>query len=181
MYEIKVAIKGIAPLLINRFLADQKSGKKSVEELRAEAIKKLHFDEDGNCCVTAEMIKSSLVYGSNMAGIKEGRKSIGQFLKATVFVEPKNILLGKTKPDFIDERAGRIPPRTGSVVMLYRGGFNQGWEVNFKFLVTDDKRTVENIKNSLIAAGTLTGIGSGRPDNGRFIITKWEVSNGRKS
>ena len=181
MYKINVQIKGIAPLLINGF-TDDKPGKKSVDEYRAIALAKLHRDEKGQCCVTAEMVKSCAINGIGMAGIKFGRKSFTQFFKATVFIEPRNIPIntGIKEPDFIDNRMGRIPPGPrGSAVMIYRPGFNQGWTVNFTLVVQDDKTTNDMIKGAFEGAGLLSGLGAGRPDFGRFQITKWEVSNAR--
>jgi hypothetical protein len=174
MYKINVSIKGIAPLLINAF-SDQKSGKKSKDEYTEEALNKLHRTDDGDCCVTSEMVKASLITGASMAGIKLGRKSITQYLKAAVFVEPRNITLGTKEPDLIDKRMGRIPPGPrGAAVMLYRPLFNEGWEVSFSFLVSHDIILEKDLKLALSEAGILAGIGAGRPDFGRFEITKWQ-------
>lgn len=180
MYQVKVTYKGIAPLLINAF-SDEKAGRKSDVDYMAEALRKLHRTDDGECCITAEMIKSCLVAGSSMSVLKLGRKSLVQYLKATVFVEPRQVTLGKKKPDFIDKRMGRIPPGPrGAAVMLYRPGFKEGWQISFKFVVSDDRVTLGLLKQAADDSGLLVGLGSGRPDFGRFVITQWEVSDGQR-
>lgn len=177
MYTVNVTIKGIAPLLINAFTEQEKGGKKSEEDYIEEAEAKLHRTENGECCLTGEMIKASLIYGSSMAVLKQGRKSLGQYLKAAVFVDPRNVSLGKKQADFIDKRMGRIPPGPrGSAVMLYRPGFHEGWEVSFQFIVTLDTVLERDVKQAFSQAGILVGIGAGRPDFGRFEITKWQAN-----
>lgn len=178
MYKIKVALKGDTQLIINQFVEGQKAGKKSVKEYNIEAMAKLHRDEKGQCCITEEMIKSCVLNGIGMKGIKNGRKSLGQYWKAVAHTYPKNIPINKgvKEPDGIDARPGRIPPGPrGSMVMLYRPFFKEGWTLDFTVEILDDTITEDLIKQSFEAAGLLSGLGAGRPDYGRFSVTKWEV------
>lgn len=189
MYKIICRIKGIAPLLINspteralRSIEDGiGGGRQSGEERAKEAYEKLHRTEDGECAITAEMIKGCLLGGSSMANLKVGRRALSQFLKATVFIDPPKISLGKKEPDVIDKRWGRIPPGPrGNAVIIYRPAFKEGWEAEFTFVVSDSRREATQIKQAFDEGGLLVGIGSGRPDYGRFKITKWEVIDGTK-
>jgi len=177
LYKIKVSTEGKAQLLVNQFVEGGKSGKKSEKDYTGEAMAKLHRDEKGQCCITEEMIKSCVLGGISMGGIKFGRKSLGQYWKAVAHIEPKNVPINKgvKEPDGVDVRPGRIPPRTGAMVMLYRPIFKDGWTLDFTVLIADDRITEDLVHDAFNSAGLLAGLGAGRPDFGRFIVTKWEV------
>jgi len=178
LYSIQVSTEGKAQLLVNQFVADTKPGKKDVKKYTEEAMAKLHKDEKGQCCITEEMIKSCVLNGISMGGIKFGRKSLGQYWKAVAHIEPKNVPINKgvKEPDGIDVRPGRIPPGPrGSMVMLYRPLFKVGWTLDFTVLIADDRITEDLVHESFNSAGLLAGLGAGRPDFGRFEVTKWKV------
>jgi len=44
---------------------------------------------------------------------------------------------GVKEPDGVDVRPGRIPPRTGAMVMLYPSIFKDGWTLDFTVLIAD--------------------------------------------
>jgi hypothetical protein len=178
VYRIQVSTEGKAQLLVNQFVEGTKSGKKSTKEYTAEAMSKLHKDEKGRCCITEEMIKSCVLNGISMGGIKFGRKSLGQYWKAVAHIEPKCVPInnGVKEPDGIDVRPGRIPPGPrGSMVMLYRPLFKVGWTLDFTVEILDDRITEDLVHEAFNSAGLLAGLGAGRPDFGRFVVTKWEI------
>jgi hypothetical protein len=178
LHKVKVSLEGKAQLLVNQFVADTKPGKKDVKKYTEEAMAKLHRDEKGQCCITEEMIKACVLNGISMGGIKFGRKSLGQYWKAVAHIDPKNVPIngGVKEPDGIDMRPGRIPPGIrGSMVMLYRPLFKDGWKLNFILEILDDRITEDLVHEGFNSAGLLAGLGAGRPDFGRFVVTKWEV------
>jgi hypothetical protein len=61
------------------------------------------------------------------------------------------------------------------MVMLYRPIFKDGWTLDFTVLIADDRITEDLVHDAFNSAGLLAGLGAGRPDFGRFIVTKWEV------
>lgn len=185
MYRITGKIKGIAPILFNRMLDDElepPSGKASskgritTEARIEEAAKRVCRDEHG-IFLPGWNFKQCLLEGCKKSGLKVGRGSLMPYLAATVF--PDHCLyFGKDEPDFIHEHWGRRPPRTGGACIIRRPAFREGWELSFGLNVTDDRRTPGEIRRSLDEAGLLVGIGSWRPEYGRFIVIEWQVEGG---
>ena len=49
------------------------------------------------------------------------------------------------------------------------------WQFDFEISVFDDSLESEGeLKASLDAAGIFCGLGTGRPDYGKFSVTRWE-------
>ena len=94
-----------------------------------------------------------------------------------MFVEDEHGLFFGTKdPDGIHESIGKRPPRTGAACVIRRPMLNTGWHLPFTLMVVDDRRPADNIRRAIEEAGLLCGMGSWRPEYGRFILTDWEVS-----
>lgn len=182
MYRVKVSIQGVAPILFNRFseeaqdaLDKGKTGgvfSKARKERELEA--KLYKNGEGQLYIPPHALKECLLQGATKGSLKYGKKGLAPFLKALIFVEEQALLLGKTMPDFIDERIGRRPPRTGGACVIRRPGVNAGWAVSFTLVVGDERIPEEHIKSALEEAGLLVGLLDGRPEFGRFVVTQWE-------
>lgn len=183
MYHITATIEGIAPLLFNRFTAEaqekmdnkQTGGTRTVAQKKAEALTKVYRNGHG-MFVPAANVKKALIQGAQKSSLKYGKKALWPFIEATVFFTEQELLLGKDEPDFVDERTGRIPPKTGARVVIRRPGVNTGWKLTFGLLVTDDRIAQDDIKKSLEEAGLLSGICDNRPEFGRFIVKEWKVA-----
>jgi hypothetical protein len=183
MYTINGRIRGLAPILFNAFTestignlrAGTTGGTFTDEQRMQEAMEKLHRGPGGDIVLPSWNFKVCLIEGSKMAGLKEGRKSIAPFLLATVFVQGE-MTFGKTAPDFIHEVTGRRPPKTGGACLVKRPAFREGWEIPFTLSVVDDRRSPDHIRRALEEAGTLVGLGSWRPEYGRFLVTDWQVA-----
>lgn len=181
MYEINVRIKGIAPVLFNRFSeeAQQKmaqrrtGGTPTAEEIEQESEGKLYKNKQG-IYMPSTWIKAAMLGGCQMANLKYGRRGFYSYLQGGVFVKEREILTGKHSPDFVHERVGRIPPKTGGAAILRSPGFKEGYEISFTLIVVDDSLPEQHIRDALETGGIYKGIGSGRPDFGRFTITHWQ-------
>lgn len=178
MYTIKGTIEGVAPILFSRpdpekLEATTGGPKKTAEEKQAEIPLRLHKNANG-VYVPKNMFKNCLLEGVTKANLKErGNISQRPYLEATVF--PKDHLyFGKMEHDDVLETWGRIPPKTGAAVVLRYPMMNPGWKLDFALLVADDSRRPGDIKRALEAGGLLVGIGSWRPEYGRFMVTDWE-------
>ncbi len=186
MRLLEARITGIAPFLHNRFLVDQdeenesESSKKrkqpgrkfSISEHREMCLDKIYRDDQIGIYCPAVNIKKCMIAGARLSSLKYGKKAITTFMEALVFISPERVSFGKTVHDYIDERPGRIPPRTGARVMLYRPAFSGGWQLEFNIEIVDDRLPIDNIKLSLEEGGILNGLGDGRPNFGRFTV-KW--------
>ena len=182
MYRIKGRIQGVAPLLYNRLTEEalegvatgKTGGHFTVEQRREQAMQKVHKNGLG-LYIPGWNFKQCFLEGCSRARLKEGRFGLSRFLAATVFVEG-DLLFGKEEIDFLHEHWGRIPPGPrGKAVIVRRPAMDTGWELPFTLMVVDDRRNAEQIRISIEEAGMLVGLGSWRPEYGRFILTEWEV------
>jgi hypothetical protein len=177
MYRITGVIEGVAPLLFNRpdpeTLEAPNPGKRSAAQRLKEAEARIYKNGHG-VFLPKHNFKKCLLDGSGKAGMKVGMKSLAQFLDASVFVED-DLLFGQDSYDFMHAVPGRVPPRTGAMVMIRRPAMQTGWQLPFALQVVDDRRVPEQIRMALDEAGMLAGLGSWRPEYGRFIVTEWNV------
>jgi hypothetical protein len=180
MYRIKGKIEGMADILFNAPppIEDTKGAgkapsKMSADELRVEAMKKLHRDARGLFLPETALLES-LFAGSNRAGLKDGRRALSGTLKATLFVEG-GLLFGREEPDYIHEVWGRVPPRTGGMVVLRRPALTTGWTLPFTLLVADDRIGAGQVREALDTAGLLVGVGAWRPIHGRYKVVEFET------
>ena len=182
MYTVIGKLKGVAPILFNRMteasessLATGSAGGKLTEDQRMEeALLKVYRGEQG-IFLPSWTFKQVMLAGCKKAGIKRGKASLAPFLEATVFPDHE-LPFGKEAPDFIHEHWGRRPPKTGGACMIKRPAFREGWELSFRLSVVDDRIPAGDIRKSLDEAGLLVGMGSWRPEYGRFVVTEWSVS-----
>ena len=180
MYKLNVTIEGLAPILFNRWTDDAQQklrsgatgGKFTDDQRLAEALEKTYTNDDGDLVIPGWNLKKCILEGSNRAGLKEGRAAMSKFLAATIFVEG-DPSFGVTEPDFIDERMGRRPARTGGAVLIKRPGLRAGWRLPFTINVVDDRRDEAAIRRATEEAGLMVGLCDFRPEFGRFAIADW--------
>lgn len=173
MIRITGTIEGVAPLLFSRMYANLggPGGKPSPEAIEQEPYLKLHRDDEHGCFIPGTSFKQALLGGAKMGKVQDGRRNYSVVLEATLFPEG-NFYLGKQTYDDVLETWGRRPPGPrGAAIMLRYPRFVAGWAAPFSMILTQgDGNTVEAIKRSLDAAGLLVGVGSWRPEYGRFIV-----------
>ena len=182
MYWVDVTIEGIAPILFHRMTEEEQEsmaqsrtgGTRTVAQKRKEALSKVYRNGDGLFC-PGENIKKALLQACTKASLKYGKKALYGYVEALVFIEPHQVSFGKLEPDFVDERVGRIPPRTGGRVIIYRPGLHEGWVLSFTLAVMDDRIPEDHLKRALDEAGVLVGLCDHRPEFGRFVVKKWET------
>jgi hypothetical protein len=188
MLQIKGTITGIAPILFNRMLEGElepdlgkssAKGRVSVEDRIEEAKERCYKNEKG-LYLPGWNFKVCLLEGVKRSGLKVGRGSLMPYMQASLFPDEKLYFIGKAGPDFIHTTWGRRPPRTGGACMVRRPALTEGWQLAFHLNLMDDRRRPEEVQRSLEEAGLLVGLGSWRPEFGRFIITEWEIQNGSK-
>ena len=181
MYRIEGKVQGVAPILFNRMLEGElepppgKSGKGRVtrEERIEEAQQRVYFDEHG-LYLPAWNFKQCLLEGCKRAGLKVGRGSLAPYLAATIFPDQR-LYFHKNEADFMHEWWGKRPPKTGGACIIRRPALREGWELTFGLNMMDERRTEGEVRRSLDEAGLLVGLGSWRPEYGRFIVVEWQV------
>lgn len=199
MRTFKASIKGVTPLLPNRYVEEieiveaigAKPRDKSKEDEWRQREALLRFHENGRGpYLPGRNIRSAMIEGANASGMKHkmGRTSskLGPFLRRGIIVEPQELLfpaemvkqLEKARKNGngfpLHRDVVRIPPVTGALVVKYWPKLEE-WGFDFSMNVFDDSLESENeLRGALESAGVFCGLGTGRPDYGKFTVTLWE-------
>jgi hypothetical protein len=175
MKKVEVKIKGVVPLLQNRFVgeveesASQKSG---VVDHSEDWRNALYFDEKLGVYEPAEHIWGAMIKAAvNFQIPGKGKKTYKDLMKSAIIIEPDKIPLGKKEPDEIDKRPVVI---RGSRILRERPMMKEGWELSFAIDILDEQLATEVVKKILEYAGRYVGIGDYRPRFGRFEITEFK-------
>ena len=172
MEKVKVKIKGIAPLLSNKFnIADNdgKAGRKDKQYVpKEEADKLLYFDETIGCYAPSSWIEASIREAAK--SFKQGRGSYKNTILSSVFIDQEKIPLKKKTYDEIDQRFARIQQNG---IVKCRPRFNT-WELEFDISFDAERISKENLELILKEAGAIKGIGDYRPKFGRFEVVLFE-------
>lgn len=175
MYTIDAAIRGTAPFLYNRYTEKARAGKLRKEELLEEATRRVYRNDAGELIVPRWNLKRCLMDGAQRGEVKHGKKSIVPYFQALVVVDG-DPSFGTPDYDRVDEHLGRIPPRTGPMVMLYRPLLETGWRLTFRLLVADTTIHPDTVRQIVTFAGVLVGLGAWRPEYGRFVLDAFVVA-----
>lgn len=175
MQEVKVAIKGLTPLVMDKLdvetiINPNRVPKKYTEEvLQTMAEHSLYTNKDG-LFVPSRNVKKCLIEGAKMGRIKLNvRQNLYPFIEASVFVNPSEISLGKKNPDNYIQFPMR---RKDGNVIPKRLPICTEWQLSFTLAIYDDEIT-DKVKEALTIAGISVGLGNQRPEYGRFEVTKW--------
>lgn len=174
MKKVKVTIKGIAPLLQNRFSVPEEdptwkehSGFKDYSE---GVLKALYLDEKGVICQPGDHIWGSLVKAAvNFKIVGKGKKTYKDLIKSALFVHPDLIPHKETKWE-VDRRPVVIQR---SRIVRERPRLD-AWSLEFEIEIIDEQLPVDVIHKILEYAGQRVGIGDFRPRYGRFMVTEFK-------
>lgn len=199
MRTFTARIEGLTPLLPNRYVeeteiieaigAKPRDKSKTDEWRQREAL--LRFHENGHGpFMPGRNIRSAMIEGAHASGIKHkvGRtqSKLGPYLRRGIIVKPDELLYAKDVVKNLEKaRANggdfplhrdvvRIPPVTGALVVKY-WPMLQDWAFDFTITVFDDSLESEGeLKAALESAGVFCGLGTGRPDFGKYKVVLWE-------
>jgi len=176
--EIKysVSIKGVSPLLMNRFLPaellETKVKRGSTKDVSVED--KLYVTEDGEPYVPSTYIRNSLIEAGKSIRIKgRGKSTYSKLLGSSLIVQPDNIIINSST-GWESFTVTAVNPTTKGRMMVTRPMFKD-WKLSFEAVVLDDIPE-EVFRDILDEAGRYVGIGDWRPAKkgmyGKFIVTK---------
>lgn len=175
MKSINIKIKGIVPLLQNRFVGeeDENAAERTGVIDRSENWKQaLYSDKKLGIYEPSEHIWGSMIKAAvNFQIPGKGKKTYKDLIKSAIIIEPDKIPLGKKEPDEIDKRPVVI---RGSRIVRQRPMMKEGWELSFTVNILDEQLPAEAVKRILEHAGRFVGIGDFRPRFGRFIIERFK-------
>lgn len=170
-YEVE--IKGVSPLLQNRFAGEATIGttkKKSEASKENKVEDTLYQLPDGTVYQPSESIKQALIEAGK--AFKQGKSNKSKTFASFVIVEPEAI--GHKNQKWITDRRAVVIPSTRGRVMRNRARFDE-WALKFEVSVLDDNEIDEKLlHDALDYAGHYIGIGDYRPQKkgmyGRFIV-----------
>lgn len=185
MYHIVGEIEGVVDLLFNAWtkraidglIRPNPGGRLSQAQMLEEAEQKVHRNGKRLVIPKANQ-KKCLLAGIKLAKLKEGRGSLIPYVEATVFAE-KDMELDREKFDYMHEAIGRNE-NTGQAIWILRPAVRAPWRGKYSFFVTDDRRNADTLRRGWEEAGLLNGLGSFRPEYGRFLVKSWEVVKSTK-
>jgi hypothetical protein len=181
MYLIEGQLAGLAPFLWNRMVDSSVldtgiSGIPSTKDGRLEeAEKKVYVGADGDLCIPRLTLKRVILDGARESKIKVSKVFLSKLVAGAVFVD-SDPSFGVSKRDFIHEAVGKIPPRTGKAAIIRRPALDTGWSLSFRLNVLDEFAAIpsDQLKAAVALAGVRIGMGSWRPEFGRFMVARWD-------
>lgn len=177
MKTYKVGLRFSTDYLQARFTDD---AKKELEQLISKGIAKtkndswavlLHIDDNG-IFIPALQLRNCLVNAGKEFKVKKQRRSMMQWVISNLMVEPEQIYLKKQEPDKV---ITSYPARKdGNRVTIKHPAILKGTEFEVSIVSLDDDMEDEAIKNLIIMAGKMYGIGARRRDMfGRFELLEF--------
>lgn len=183
-YFLTLGIRGVAPILLHRYQAEdveakKKAGKNSAAKNTDNIEAYVYRNEKGEICLPGTYIYACLQdAGRYMQDPRSPRKSARDLIKAGIV--PIDSLApfmrdGKTFTDWDYVDVQRVTINRAAVTR-HRPAFNAGWQVEWRLLVNApewlEPHTVAQLANN---AGRLCGIADFRPTYGRFVVTRFDV------
>jgi hypothetical protein len=170
----KVEIKGVSPLLQNRFAGEETIGKtkKKSETSRENDVEDTMYKlPSGELYQPSDCIKQTLIEAGK--AFKQGKSNKSKTFASFVIITPEAII-HKNQKWTTDRRAVVIPSTKGRV-MRNRCRFEE-WSLGFNVQVLDDAEIDEKLlHDALEYSGHYIGIGDYRPQKkgmyGRFIVS----------
>jgi len=167
-----VEIKGITPLLQNRFAGGEPdtSTKKKTATTKENMVEDTLYEVNGKTYHPAEAIRQALIESGK--AFKKGKSNLSKTFASFCMVSPDAIPL---KEKWITDRRAVVIPSTKGRVMRNRAKY-ETWTLKFQITILDDDEISEKVlHDALDYAGHYIGIGDYRPQKkgmyGRFIVS----------
>lgn len=187
--RILISIKGVSPLLMNRFTEQAEvavgsgsrpsfafSGNRGTPREQAEV--KAYRDGEGNLYIPGPNIYSAIIAAGTFH--KVGKNKLTTMKSSLV---PAGIILEEllcplnTKHFEVDSRSVVIPS-TGGRIMCHRPRIDD-WSLSFILDVDGNMFSTDLVRALIDDAGKKIGLGDYRPSRkgpfGRFVVTEWKM------
>jgi hypothetical protein len=186
MKTIECEIRGITPLLINRFSENSETAKSTRKlqttqvDPRKEAEKAAYIANDGTFYFSSFSIPGTMGNAGTNHKVRGSRKSLRFVVPCAVQMESDAVTIlngnGPAKDFEVDMRPVSIPATKGRI-LRYRPRFNC-WSARFRMLLDESLLSVDDAHLLLSEAGNTIGIGDFRPEKrgpfGRFRVTEFK-------
>jgi len=179
MQDYEVEIKGMVPLLHNRYPVNamditKKTRKGKIRDPKEDAKKCLYINAKGKIYQPADHIEGALIkVGSAITIAGAGKKTYKDLMKTNVMVIPQEIPFTDGDKYEVDTRLCVLNGRVRIPVSRPRW---DEWGFTFKLRLIDETLVPEEVLKTLLEiAGREQGIGTYRPKFGRFEVVKFEA------
>jgi len=179
--KICVTIKGVTPLLMDKFSETQLSStkKKNKEMTPAEAAEQaVYRNADGELFIPGQNMFRCIIEGGRFS--KEGKSKVTT-LKNSLVCGGAKLLNEECKlgiKDYLIFKTSVVNQAIKARVMTYRPMIKD-WRLTFTLDVDEEVFSSNKIKEIITHAGKRIGLGSWRPDTkgtyGKFEIEKFNV------
>lgn len=174
MKSVQCEIKGLSPLLMNRFPMEPVEGLSKKLPREQTEVSAYRMPDTGELYIPGVAMHRSMVNAAVYSKGK-GRSSLKKIAACCIFVTPEYLLLG-TSEYVIDARPVVIPATKGRVIK-YRPRLDS-WSVKFSIDYDDTLLKANEVRDIVDNAGKRVGLLDFRPERfgpfGRFIVTSWD-------
>lgn len=181
-YTVEVTVEGTAALLLHRWSCDDieakaKAAKNSAAKKQDNVESYVYRCSDGTIGIPGAYLKGAISGPDGAAKFRPDprspRASALKLYKAGVQVITEVASLGSDKWDYLDRQ--RVMVQRNGVTRV-RPAFLAGWKATFTLAVLlPEYVSPSDLRDVLVNAGRLVGIGDFRPTYGRFGIDHFEV------
>lgn len=181
-YFVDLTIEGVSALLFHRWSCDDVEAK--AKAAKGSAAKKSDNVESyvwrnakGNLCIPGEYLRMAVVNAAKYRqDPRSPRKSAMDMFRAGIVCSTELADLGVKGWDFLDRRRVTVQ-RNG--ITRERPGMHEGWKTSFRLMVNTPEYIPANLLREVVVdAGRLVGLGDFRPTFGRFSIGRFAPVRG---
>lgn len=181
-YRAAVKLHGVADFLFHRYdpdaVAGQKAAKKGSTAKTTDNVEsfvyRMHEDARGELAMPGDYLRGSIAMAAKyFQDPRSPRKSAMDLVKAGVIPLTPLASFGAVDWDYMDRRRVQVN-RNG--VTRSRPAMRAGWSVEHILMVTTPEYIPPDfLREILVRAGQLVGVGDFRPTFGRYAIDKFEI------
>lgn len=177
-FTVRATIEGVADMLLHRWNCDAVEEKANAK--KGSAAKKsddlesyVYRDDNGTIGIPGEYVRQSIIHAAKFRqDPRSPRKSAMDLFKAGVQSLTLLAPLGVKRWDYEDRR--RVVVMKSGITRT-RPAMLKGWRVTVDlFIATPEYIDFGSLRETLLLAGRLVGIGDFRPTYGRFVVQSFE-------
>lgn len=179
-YVATVIIEGVTAILFHRWsneaIAEKAKAAKGSKAKKSDDVESYVYRlPDGTLGIPGEYLRMAIINSAKYRqDPRSPRKSAMDLYKAGIISMTDIASTGKKDWDYIDQR--RVMVQRNGITRM-RPALSAGWQATFALQVQlPEFIPPHDLRDVLINAGRLIGVGDFRPTYGRFSLVKWEVS-----
>lgn len=186
--KIACTIRGLSPLLMNRFTEDAEvsvssgtrvSIKAKGDTPREEAAKRAYKDSNGMLFVPGTNILASIIAAGTFHKVGKSKLTTMKTSLIPAGITVENLVCDLNTDQWEVDSRSVVIPSTGGRIMCHRPRLDE-WETTFNMNVEEDMFNEKTVRILVEDAGRKIGLCDYRPQRkgpfGRYSVVGWEVS-----